>query len=120
MHLLHLSSVLSCASIALAWKTYIVPHSGGDDDTPALTAAFSADPTLAINTTILFQQGLTYNMLTPVRFPKFENVAVSIQGNISYATDIEKTQGEDPKNTLRELMTSVTYIHFCQHSLPLL
>lgn len=31
-------------------------------------------------------------MLSPIRFPKLENVVVSIQGNISYATDIGKTQ----------------------------
>ena len=94
MRLLRLTSTLSTASLALAWTTYNVPHSGGNDDTPALIAAFAADPALATNTTILFEKGLTYNMLTPVRFPHFENVIVSVQGNLSYAADIQKTQGE--------------------------
>lgn len=95
MRLIHLSFALSSASLALAWTTYTVPHSGGNDDTPALAAAFAADPTLATNTTIIFENGVTYSMVTPIRFPRFENVIVSIQGNISYAVDIQKTQGEN-------------------------
>jgi hypothetical protein len=56
MRLLHIASALSSVSLALAWTTYVVPHSGGNDDTPALAAAFSADPKLATNATILFKQ----------------------------------------------------------------
>jgi len=97
MRLLHITSALSSASLALAWTTYVVPHSGGNDDTPALTAAFSADPKLATNATILFKQGLTYNILTPVVFPRFENVIVSVQANLSYAADVKATQGAGPR-----------------------
>ena len=93
MRLLHLTSVLSSVSLVLAWATYIVPHSGGNDDTPALAAAFAADPKLAANATILFKQGVTYNILTPISFPSFENVLISIQGNLTYAADIQATQG---------------------------
>ena len=93
MRLLHLTSVLSSVSLVLAWVTYIVPHSGGNDDTPALAAAFAADPKLATNATILFKQGVTYNILTPISFPSFENVLISIQGNLTYAADIQATQG---------------------------
>jgi len=93
MRLLHFTSVLSFASLTLAWTTYVVPHSEGNDDTPALTAAFAADPKLATNATILFEQGVTYNILTPISFPRFENVLVSIQGNLTYAADIQATQG---------------------------
>jgi len=96
MRLLHTTSILSSVSLALAWTTYVVPHSGGNDDTPALAAALSADPKLATNATILFEQGLTYNILTPIVFPRFENVIVSVQGNLSYATDIKATQGANP------------------------
>ena len=97
MRLLHLTPALSLVSSALAWTTYTVPYSNGGDDTPALTSAFSSNPELATDTTILFQKGVTYNFLTPVVFPYFQNVVVSVQGNLSYAADIQKTQGEDPK-----------------------
>ena len=98
MRLLHLASVLASVSVALAWTTYVVPHSQGNDDTPALAAAFAADPKLATNATILFEQGVTYNISTPIRFPPFENVIVSVQGNLTYAADIQATQGVNPVN----------------------
>lgn len=79
-------------SLALAWTTYVVPHSSGKDDTPALAAAFSANKGLAKDATILFQKGVTYNIATPLTFPKLQNVVVSIQGNITYAADIKVTQ----------------------------
>ena len=94
MRLLHLASALTSVSVALAWTTYVVPHSEGNDDTPALAAAFVADPKLATNATILFKQGVTYNILTPIVFPRFENVIVSVQGNLTYAADVQTTQGE--------------------------
>ena len=103
MRFIYLASALSSASLALAWRTYIVPNSGGNDDTPALTAAFATDPTLTANATILFAKGITYNILTPVRFPSLENVIVSVQGNLSYAADIQKTQGENLHNRRYEL-----------------
>lgn len=95
MHLHHLASTLSFVSLAIAWTTYVVPHSLGNDDTPALAAAFSINPGLATDATILFQQGVTYNILTPIVFPTLQNVIVSVQGNITYAADIQETQGEN-------------------------
>lgn len=97
MRLLHLASVLSLVSLALAWTTYVVPHSAGKDDTLALTAAFSANPKLATDTTILFQQGVSYNLLTPLVFPTLNNVIISVQGNLSYGTDIKGAQGANPR-----------------------
>jgi len=114
MRLLHLVSAISSASLALAWTTYVVPHSEGNDDTPALAAAFAADPKLATDTTILFKQGVTYNILTPIVFPRFENVIVSIQGNLTYAADIQATQGEDPETRRREFLTLLCCFHVCQ------
>lgn len=92
MRFLYLASALSFATLAAAWTTYIVPHSPGKDDTPALTAALSSNASLSTDATILFQQGVTYNISTPIKFPKFKNVIVSIQGNITYAADIKATQ----------------------------
>lgn len=95
MRLFHLTSALPFVTFAAAWTTYIVPHSPGKDDTPALTAALSSNTSLATDATILFQQGVTYNISTPIKFPKFKNVIVSIQGNITYAANIKATQGEN-------------------------
>jgi len=98
MHFLHLACALSSVSLALAWTTYVVPYSHGHDDTPALTAAFAANPTLTRDTTILFKQGVVYKILTPIHFPYLNNVIVSVQGNLSYAADVKATQGEVPCN----------------------
>lgn len=95
MHLLRLASALSSASLALAWTTYVVPHSQGGDDTPALTKALAENPQYLTDATILFQQGITYNILTPIHFPYFNNVIVSVQGNLTYAADVKATQGGD-------------------------
>ena len=113
MHLLHLVSTLFFVSLAAAWTTYIVPHSSGSDDTPALTAAFSNNENLAKDATILFQMGVTYNILTPIEFPKLQNVIISVQGNLTYAADIKKTQGEN----LKPLDTSFLVLMFGQRSL---
>lgn len=93
MRLLHLVSVLPFVSVALAWTTYIVPHSGGGDDTPALAAALSSRPELRSSATIVFRAGLTYNLGTPLKFPTFQNVVISVQGNLTFANDVEATQG---------------------------
>jgi hypothetical protein len=98
MSLLYLAFALYSVSFAAAWTTYVVPYSAGGDDTPALTAAFSSQPNLAKDATILFQEGVTYNILTPIKFPQLENVVISVQGNLSYAADISKTQGENPQD----------------------
>lgn len=97
MRLLNLAFALSSVSLSTAWTTYIVPHSSGNDDTPALAAAFSNNKSLAKDATILFQKGLTYNILTPLKFPSLQNVIVSVQGNLTYGVDIKKTQGENFK-----------------------
>lgn len=99
MRLLHLASALSPVSFALAWTTYVVPHTPGQDDAATLAAAFSAHPEYATDATILFQRGVTYNLETPVNFPVFENVIVSVQGNLTYGADIKKTQGANPRTT---------------------
>ena len=97
MHLLHLISALPFVPAALAWTTYIVPYSGGGDDTPALISALTSRPELRTNATIVFQEGVTYNLETPVNFPYFKNVIIEIQGNITFANDIEATQGANSK-----------------------
>ena len=111
MHFLHLASALSSVSLVLAWTTYVVPHSRGLDDTPALTAAFAENPNLARNATILFKGGVIYNILTPIHFPYFENVIVSVQGNLTYAADIQATQGGHHVTKWCELLTLISGYH---------
>ena len=101
MRLQHFAITLSFVSLALARTIYTVPHSGnGDDDTPALTQAFANNPSLAANSVILFQKGVTYSLLTPVNFPYLQNVTISVQGNLTCGpADIGKTQGANPETT---------------------
>lgn len=75
-----------------AWTTYVVPHSDGADDSVALQAAL-ASTNYTSNATILFQQGVQYNIFSPLTFPVLTNVEVSIQGNLSYPTNISTVQG---------------------------
>jgi uracil DNA glycosylase len=72
-----------------AWTTVVVPHSA-NDDVPALKALLQQYST---NTTILFQEGVVYNILTPMVFPSLKNVEVVIMGNLSYPTSISTIQG---------------------------
>ncbi|KAK0479680.1 pectin lyase fold/virulence factor [Armillaria novae-zelandiae] len=72
-----------------AWSTFVVPHVNGQDDTPGLTASLA---NFTSNSTILFQKGVTYNIFTPVKFPKLTNVEVAIEGNITYPSDIATVQ----------------------------
>jgi len=95
MRLLRLASALSFVSLALAWTVYTVPYSGGNDDAPALNAALKNHPEYVTDVTILFKQGIKYNLNTPVNFPRLTNAIISVQGNISYAANIAKTQGTE-------------------------
>ncbi|KAF8886440.1 pectin lyase fold/virulence factor [Gymnopilus junonius] len=84
-----LAFLLTGAATGLSWNIFTVPHSGGQDDTPALLAAL---PKFSTNSTILFQQGITYNIFTPIKFPTLNNVEVRIEGNLTYPSDITTVQ----------------------------
>lgn len=79
------------ASFACAWSTYEVEHVDGEDDSAALNAAVTD---YASDSTILFKQGVTYNIFTPIVFPKFTNVEVVVEGNLTYPEDISTVQGK--------------------------
>ncbi|KAI3595771.1 glycoside hydrolase family 28 protein [Moniliophthora roreri] len=76
---------LGLLQLAAAWNTFVVPHTPGQDDTPALVAGLANRTS---DVTILFEKGITYNILTPVRFPTFQNVEVRIEGNITLPDNI--------------------------------
>ncbi|KAL0065013.1 hypothetical protein AAF712_008006 [Marasmius tenuissimus] len=83
--------LLACIAGIHAWRTFVVPHSdvAGQDDAPGLMAVlanFSSD------TTILFEQGATYNILTPILFPVMNNVEIRIEGNLTLPDDIPAVQ----------------------------
>ncbi|KAF5313038.1 hypothetical protein D9619_002417 [Psilocybe cf. subviscida] len=81
--------LLAFVQMAFGWNTFTVPHVDGADDTPAFLAAL---PTYATNSTILFQQGVHYNIFTPIKFPTLNNVEIRIEGNLSYPSDIPTVQ----------------------------
>lgn len=83
-------SLLAFATIASAWETFTVPHTVGADDVPALNAAIANYST---NATILFKKGVTYNVFTAIKFPTLTNVEISVQGNLTYPSDIATVQG---------------------------
>lgn len=84
------SALLAYAALARAWSTYVVPHTEGVDDTPALMAAVSG---YTSDASIVFQANTTYNVWSPITFPKLTNVEVVIEGNLSYPMSIETVQG---------------------------
>jgi hypothetical protein len=85
-------SLLSLVAVASAdWSTYTVPHVEGQDDTPALQKALDSGA-YSSNAQILFQKGNTYNIWTPLVFPKFTNVEIAIEGNLTYPTDVATIQ----------------------------
>ena len=87
------ATILTALPLAFAWNTFVVPHVEGADDTPSLTAAL-ATGNYSVDATILFEKGIHYNIYTPIVFPKFTNVEVRIEGNLSYPDSVETIQGE--------------------------
>ncbi|KAK7449316.1 hypothetical protein VKT23_013459 [Stygiomarasmius scandens] len=75
------------------WTTFTVPHtSTGGDDTPGLMSVLGSNSNVTTNATILFKRGVTYNIFTPVVFPKLVNVEVRIEGNLTLPDDISTVQ----------------------------
>ncbi|KAJ8487605.1 hypothetical protein ONZ51_g4069 [Trametes cubensis] len=87
-------ALLLLSTYVSAWKTFVVPHTDGQDDTPALAAAL-ATGNYSANAIILFAKGTKYNIFTPIKFPVLNNVEVRIEGNLSYPDDIPAIQGAD-------------------------
>ncbi|CAK5265659.1 unnamed protein product [Mycena citricolor] len=85
------STLLAAAilPVALAWDTFVVPHTPGADDMPAFAALVGNHTT---NATILFAQGTTYNLFTSIKFPKLTNVEIAVEGNLTYPNDIAAVQ----------------------------
>ena len=102
--LARLFSFVAFAHLVAAWNTFTVPHSPGKDDTPAILAAL---PDFATNSTILFQESITYNIFTPIKFPILNNVDIRIEGNLTYPTDISTIQGRPASKFL---------VHQCWYS----
>ncbi|KIJ66606.1 glycoside hydrolase family 28 protein [Hydnomerulius pinastri MD-312] len=84
------SALLAYTALARAWSTFVVPHTDGADDTPALLAAVSG---YTSDASIVFQANTTYNVWSPITFPPLTNVEVRIEGNLSYPMSIETVQG---------------------------
>ncbi|KAJ7696742.1 pectin lyase fold/virulence factor [Mycena rosella] len=84
-----LLGLLLQASAALAWDTFVVPHTPNENDTPGLLALVTNHST---NATIMFSKGVTYNIFTAIKFPVLSNVEIRIEGNLTYPSDISEVQ----------------------------
>jgi len=82
-------SLACCVALTNAWSAFVVPHTDGADDTPALMAAVSE---YTRDASIVFEANTTYNIWSPITFPTLTNVEVVIKGNLSYPTSIETVQ----------------------------
>ena len=92
----HFTLLLFLIGHVAAWKTFVLPHVDGQDDTPPLNAAL-ASGNYSTNATILFAKGTKYNIFTPIKFPALTNVEVAIEGNLSYPDDIPTIQSRYPR-----------------------
>jgi hypothetical protein len=90
--LLYLLRVLSL-STANAWTTYIVPHNPSSDDISPLSTLLNSNSALTANASIVFQEGVTYNAWSAIKFPKLTNVEIRMEGNLSLPESIETVQG---------------------------
>lgn len=82
--------VLASATFAAASKKCVVPASGGQEsDSPAIQKVFGECSTDA---TIIFKEGVTYNVFEPIEALELSNVVISVQGNLDLPQDIPSVQ----------------------------
>ncbi|OBZ68553.1 putative exopolygalacturonase C [Grifola frondosa] len=91
MRLDAVTTILLCALSASGWRTFVVSHADGQDDTPALKTVLSSG-NFSSNSTILFEKGVKYNIFTPLTFPVLNNVEVALMSYDS-PSDGAKFQG---------------------------
>ncbi|CCO30407.1 hypothetical protein BN14_04436 [Rhizoctonia solani AG-1 IB] len=77
-------------------KTFVVPHTPGKDDSPAVVAAIA---NYSSDSLIIFKKGVTYNLWTPINFGTLNNCEVAFEGNATYPTSIAAVQAEVAKST---------------------
>lgn len=87
-YFLGVAAVLAYSTHAFT-KTCVMPHTHGGDDSPGILAA--ASPCLQ-NGTIIFEEGINYNVLTPLSFTGLENVRFSFEGNLSLSDNVTYVQ----------------------------
>ncbi|KZT58179.1 glycoside hydrolase family 28 protein [Calocera cornea HHB12733] len=88
--MLFLSTLAALAAAAAAYQTCVVPHGGaGIDDTIALNQTIA---NCSSDSQILFQEGTTYNIGSPVTFRNLTNIEIAIRGNLALPTSIPYVQ----------------------------
>lgn len=72
-------------------KSCVVPKGSnpGGDDSPGITAAIYG---CGNNTRIVFQEGTTYNILTPLRLTNLHNVELVFEGNLTMSENVAAVQ----------------------------
>jgi hypothetical protein len=78
--------------LVYSWTTFVVPHTENADDSPALIAALS-NASYTTDATILFSEGVDYNIWTPINFPELTNVLIKLDGNMSIPKNVTAVQG---------------------------
>jgi hypothetical protein len=69
---------------------------GKADDSPAIAAAFAK---CAQDSTIVFSEGVDYNVLQPIAATNLSNVTIQMQGNLHLPTNITAVQALVNKTT---------------------
>ncbi|WWC59101.1 uncharacterized protein I303_101649 [Kwoniella dejecticola CBS 10117] len=83
-------TALSALTTVIAQQTCVVPFGGyGVNDVEALTALL---PNCSNDATIVFQDGVKYNISTPVDFGTLNNVEIQINGNLQLPKSIPYVQ----------------------------
>jgi hypothetical protein len=90
MHIRPLLLLLALAKVSTAAKqTCVMPHTDGGDDSPGI---LSAAKSCLNDSTIVFSQGITYNLLTPLSFLGLQDVEFSFKGNISLSKNVSEVE----------------------------
>ncbi|TID22008.1 glycosyl hydrolase family 28 [Venturia nashicola] len=87
-----LACLLSLQTLAQSSRSKtcnIEPAKGKEDSSAAILTAFKS---CSSNAVIVFKEGADYNVLTPLVFPKLNNVEIRVGGNLHLPKDIPAVQ----------------------------
>lgn len=83
-------TLLASVASAACRKTCVVPKSNGtESDSSAIQETFDR---CSKDSTILFEEGVDYNVFEPIAALNLDNVIISVQGNLHLPQDIPTVQ----------------------------
>ena len=90
MRFIFLQLILALASLSTAAiKTCVMPHANSGDDSPGILSAVAS---CGNNSTIVFTEGVTYNLLTPLSFNGLQGVKFLFEGNVSLSRNVSEVE----------------------------